>query len=185
MKAAVNKDYGPAEKVVHIAEVARPEINDEEVLVKVYATSVSTGAWRMVEMNAGGVLQIPARMIFGLFRPRNPIQGGSFSGRVVAVGASVTRFKMGDEVFGVVGAGAHAEYIAIAEDKTIVKKPETLGYGEAAALPFGGLSALVFLRDFAKVQSGQKGAGHRRIGRGWRVRRTNCQAPRCGGYRAH
>ncbi|MBS3848483.1 NAD(P)-dependent alcohol dehydrogenase [Devosia sp. BSSL-BM10] len=156
MKAAVNKDYGPAEKVVHIAEVARPEINDEEVLVQVYATSVSTGAWRMVEMNAGGVLQIPARMIFGLFRPRNPIQGGSFSGRVVAVGASVTRFKMGDEVFGVVGAGAHAEYIAIAEDKTIVKKPETLGYGEAAALPFGGLSALVFLRDFAKVQSGQK-----------------------------
>lgn len=156
MKAAVNTEYGPAEKVVHIAEVARPEIKDNEVLVKVYTTSVSTGAWRMVEMNAGGVLQIPARMIFGLLRPRNPIQGGGFSGRVVAVGASVTRFKMGDEVFGVVGTGAHAEYIAIAEDKSIVAKPAALGYDDAAALPFGGLSALVFLRDFAKIQPGQK-----------------------------
>lgn len=156
MKAAVNTEYGPAAQVVHIAEVARPEIKDNEVLVKVFATSVSTGAWRMVEMNAGGVLQIAARMIFGLFRPRNTIQGGSFSGRVVAVGAAVTRFKMGDEVFGVVGAGAHAEYIAIAEDKTIIAKPAALGYDDAAALPFGGLSALVFLRDFAKIQPGQK-----------------------------
>ena len=156
MKAAINTEYGPASKVVHIAEVDRPEIKDNEVLVKVYATSVSTGAWRMVEMNAGGVLQIPARMIFGVFRPRNPIQGGSFSGRIVAIGGSVTRFKMGQEVFGVVGAGAHAEYIAIAEDKTVVAKPETLGYDEAAALPFGGLSALVFLRDFAKIQPGEK-----------------------------
>ncbi len=156
MKAAVNTAYGPADKVVHIADVARPEIKDNEVLVKVYATSVSTGAWRMVEMNAGGVLQIAARMIFGVFRPRNPIQGGSFSGRVVAIGGSVTRFKLGDEVFGVVGAGAHAEYVAVPEDKTIVTKPAALGYDEAAALPFGGLSALVFLRDFAKIQPGQK-----------------------------
>lgn len=156
MKAAVNRQYGPAEKVVYVAEVSRPEIKDDEVLVQVFATSVSTGSWRMVEMNAGGALQIPARMIFGLFRPRKAIQGGSFAGRVVAIGASVTRFQMGQEVFGVVGAGAHAEYLAIAEDKTIVAKPQMLGYDEAAALPFGGLSALVFLRDFAKLQPRQK-----------------------------
>lgn len=156
MKAAVNTAYGPAEKVVHIEDVARPDIKDSEVLVKVFATSVSTGAWRMVEMNAGGVLQIAARMIFGFSRPRNPIQGGSFSGRVVAIGAAVTRFRLGDEVFGVVGSGAHAEYVAVPEDKTIVAKPAALGYDEAAALPFGGLSALVFLRDFAKVRPGQK-----------------------------
>lgn len=156
MKAAVNTQYGPAHQVVHLAEVARPEIKDNEVLVQVYATSVSTGAWRMVEMNAGGVLQIPARLIFGVFRPRDPIQGGSFSGRVVAVGPAVTRFRMGEEVFGVVGAGAHAEYIAIAEDKTIIPKPAALRYDEAAALPFGGLAALVFLRDFAKLRTGDK-----------------------------
>ncbi len=156
MKAAVNTVYGPADEVVRIEDVARPEIRENEVLVKVYATSVSTGAWRMVEMNARGTLQIVARMIFGFFRPRNPIQGGSFSGRVVAIGASVTRFRLGDEVFGVVGAGAHAEYVAVPDEKTIIAKPAALGYDEAAAMPFGGLTALVFLRDFAKVQPGQK-----------------------------
>lgn len=156
MKAAVSRAYGPAEKVIRIEEVVRPEVEDHEVLVKVHATSVSTGSWRMLEMNAGGVLQLPARLIFGIFGPRNPIQGGSFSGRVVKVGLSVTRFSEGDDVFGAVSAGAHAEYIAISEDKAIVAKPTRLGHDEAAALPFGGLSALVFLRDFAKVRAGQK-----------------------------
>lgn len=156
MKAAVNRTYGPAEKVIRIEEVPRPEVGDDEVLVKVYATSVSTGAWRMLEMNAGGVLQLAARLIFGIFGPRKPIQGGSFSGRVVRVGRSVTRFSEGDDVFGVASAGAHAEYIAISQDKAIVTKPTRLGHDEAAALPFGGLSALVFLRDLAKVRAGQK-----------------------------
>lgn len=156
MKVAANKTYGPADKVVKITEMARPEINDDHVLVKVYATSVSTGQWRMVEMNAGGVLQIVARLIFGVFRPRNPVQGGAFAGRVVAVGAEVTRFKMGDEVFGIAASGAHAEYLALGEDKGIVKKPVNVSYEAAVALPFGGLSALVFLRDFAKVVPGQR-----------------------------
>ena len=156
MKAAVSTQYGPAEAVLSIVEVERPQIKDNEVLVEVFATSVSTGAWRMLEMNAGGVLEIPARLMFGVFRPRNPIQGGAFSGRVVAVGAAVTRFKLGDEVFGFSMLGAHAEFLAIGEDKSIIHKPASMGHDEAAALPFGGLSALIFLRDFAKVRPGQK-----------------------------
>lgn len=156
MKAAMNFEYGNAEDVVRVRETDRPEIGDQDVLVKVYTTSVSTGAWRMVEMNAGGVLQIAARLMFGVLRPRNHIQGGAFAGRIVSVGAQVTRFKMGDEVFGFAMKGAHAEYLALGEDKAITKMPAGMDYDAAAALPFGGVCALNFLRDFAKLTPGQR-----------------------------
>jgi NADPH:quinone reductase-like Zn-dependent oxidoreductase len=92
----------------------------------------------------------------GLFAPRKKILGGEFAGRVAAVGEGVTRFKPGDDVFGFAGMGAHAEYVAVKADGPVAAKPPGLGYDEAAAVPFGALSALVFLRDFAKVQPGQR-----------------------------
>ena len=141
MKAAVNTEYGPAGQVVHIA--GRRPVQGQQVR---WSSPLPDRRLADGRLAPGRCF---ARMISTLPPP------GHFPA-VVAVGAAVTRFKMGDEVFGVVGAGAHAEYIAIAEDKTIIAKPAALGYDDAAALPFGGLSALVFLRDFAKIQPGQK-----------------------------
>ena len=82
--------------------------------------------------------------------------GLAFSGRVVARGANVSRFKLGDPVFGFSGAGAHADYLTVKADGPVAVKPEAITYEEAAAVPFGGMSALVFLRDFAAVKPGQK-----------------------------
>jgi NADPH:quinone reductase-like Zn-dependent oxidoreductase len=156
MKAAVYEKYGPAD-VLEIREVARPEVKDNEVLVKIYATSVTTADWRLRASAFPGMFWLAGRMMFGLLSPKNKVLGSEFAGRVVSVGANVTRFKLGDEVFGFSEAfGAHAEYLAIPEDKAIARKPEGLGYEEAAAMPFGALCALVFLRDFAKIRPGQK-----------------------------
>ena len=104
-----------------------------------------------------GIIWLPGRMMFGLFAPKNKILGAEFSGRVVSVGEKVTRFKLGDAVFGFSGNGAHAEYLAIAEDgadRRRSRRPSIMT--RRRAVPFGALSALVFLRDFAKIQPGHK-----------------------------
>ena len=155
MKAAVYENYGPAE-VVEIRDVARPEIGERQVLVQTFATSVTTADWRIRASAFPGAMWLPGRLMFGLLRPRNRVLGMEFAGRVVSVGEKVTRFRMGDAVFGFASSGAHAEYLAMAEDGAIAAKPASLGYDEAAAVPFGALSALVFLRDFAKIRLGQK-----------------------------
>ncbi|MGI9356288.1 MAG: NAD(P)-dependent alcohol dehydrogenase [Rhizobiaceae bacterium] len=155
MKAAAYQKYGSAD-VVEIKEVPRPTIKDNEVLVKVYATSVTTADWRLRASAFPLYAWLPGRIMFGLFAPKNKILGADFAGRIVAKGKNVTQFKGGDEVFGFSGNGAHAEYLAISENDAVVKKPVNLGYDEAAAVPFGALSALVFLRDFAKIKPGQR-----------------------------
>lgn len=155
MKAAIYEKYGSAD-VLEIRDVARPEIKDNEVLVKVFATSVTTADWRLRASAFPGILWLPGRLMVGLFAPKKKVLGAEFSGRVVSVGDKVTRFKLGDPVFGFSGDGAHAEYLAIAEDGPVVAKPEAVGYDEAASVPFGAVSALVFLRDFAKIQPGHK-----------------------------
>lgn len=155
MKAAVYERYGAAE-VVEIKDVPRPAIGDDQVLVRVYATTVTTADWRFRASAFPGILWLPGRMVAGLFSPKNPILGMEFAGRVVARGSNVTRFGLGDEVFGFADMGAHAEYVAVDAAGAITRMPGGLGYDEAAAVPFGALSALVFLRDFAKVKPGQK-----------------------------
>ena len=155
MKAATYAKYGPAD-VLSIEDIPRPEIGDTEVLVKVYASSVTTADWRIRASAFPGYAWLPGRLMFGLFRPRNKVLGTDFAGRVVSVGAQVTRFKLGDEVFGFAGAGGHAEYVAVSQDAAMARKPKSLDYEQAAAVPFGALSALVFLRDFAKLQSGER-----------------------------
>ncbi|MGB5557859.1 MAG: NAD(P)-dependent alcohol dehydrogenase [Paracoccaceae bacterium] len=155
MKAAIYDRYGPAD-VLQIAEIARPEIKDNEVLVQVYASSVTTADWRIRASAFPGYAWLPGRMMFGLFRPRNKVLGMEFAGRVVAKGNEVTRFRGGDAVFGFAPRGAHAEYLAMPQDGPIMLNPDNLSYEDAAAVPFGALSALVFLRDFARVAPGQK-----------------------------
>ena len=155
MKAAVYDRYGPAD-VLRVEEVARPPVGDKEILVQIVATTVTTADWRMRAAAFPGILAIPGRLIAGLLRPRHRVLGGEFAGRVVSAGPKVTRFSTGDAVFGFAMRGAHAEYIAVAEDGAVAAKPESLSFEEAAAVPFGGLSALVFLRDFARLKPGQK-----------------------------
>ena len=157
MKAALYNSYGGPD-VVTIGEIARPEIKDDEVLVKVYATTVTSADWRFrASAYPHWYMWIIGRLMTGVTRPKAPVLGREFAGRVVAVGKAVTRFRLGDEVFGSGSrTGTHAEYLAIGEADAIAHKPAALGYDEAAAVPFGALAALVFLRDFAKLEPGQK-----------------------------
>lgn len=145
MKAIVYTEFGPPE-VLKLKEVEKPTPQVNEVLVKIYATSVT----------AEGPAMRSSPGINGLGKPKNPILGEEFSGVVEAVGEDVTRFKVGDQVFGIEWFGAYAQYKAIAEKKALAIKPENMTHEEAAAFPNGALTALPFLRDTAKIQSGQK-----------------------------
>ncbi len=156
MKALTYERYGVPD-VVRITEVARPEPDDGEVLVRVHASAVNTGDWRIRAAAFPGILAIPGRLMFGLFRPRSPRLGSEFAGVVERVGASCARFEEGDRVFGMIASGgASAEYIAVPKKGAIAKMPASLTFEEAAGLPFGGLCALVFLGEFADVKPGQR-----------------------------
>ncbi len=157
MKAIIYTQYGPAD-VLHLQEVEKPTPNDNEVLIKVYATSVTAG-----DCNARGFVFVPpgfgflARLMFGFRKPKQPILGTELSGEIVAVGKDVKRFKQGDQVFGTSQKfGAYAEYICMAEDTALVIKPANLTFAEAASIPFGANTALYFLRDMAKLHPGQR-----------------------------
>lgn len=155
MKAVVYREYGPPD-VVRLEEVERPAAGDGQVLVRVHATSVTTADWRLRASAFPGITWLPGRLMFGLVRPRRPVLGTEFAGRVEAVGRGVARFAAGDRVFGVSGFGAHAEFVAVPEAGAIAAMPEELGFEQAAGVPFGSLAALVFLRDFGRLQPGQR-----------------------------
>lgn len=155
MKALTYNRYGRPE-VVQISEVPRPEPQPDEILVRVHASAVNTSDWRIRAAAFPGVTALPARLIFGVLRPRNKRLGSEFAGVVEAVGLQVTKFAVGQPVFGMTPkGGATAEYITIAEDAAVAEFPDILSFNEAAALPFGGLAALVFLEQFANVSVGQ------------------------------
>jgi len=136
MRAVVYERYGPPE-VLRLAEVDRPVPNDDEVLVKIHATTVSRtdAGLRSAEL-------VISRAFTGLLRPKNPILGMEFSGEVEAIGSAVTQFKVGDQVFGGRGSGAHAEFIAIRESQPIDHKPANMSFEEAAAVFDGASLAL-------------------------------------------
>jgi len=155
MKAATHTHYGPP-SILHIDEVARPSIDAHELLIQVHASPVTQGDRRLRAADFPGMSAIPGRLIFGVFRPRNPNPGTMFAGRVFATGTAVTRFAVGDDVFGSCDHSACAEYLAVTEGSSIARIPKGFDYDEAAAIPYGAGSALVFLRDLAKVQPGQR-----------------------------
>lgn len=147
MKAVVCPKYGPPE-VLTIKDLSKPSPNKDEVLVKAIASSVNTGDVRIRGLKVEGIMKIVMRVVLGFNKPRKPVLGTTFSGIVEQVGDAVTRFKVGDEVYGATGfnQGCHAEYLSIPEKKVITKKPANASFEEAAALPFGGQTAIYFLR---------------------------------------
>lgn len=151
MKAAVYTQYGPPE-VLQIKEVEKPIAKDNEILVKIKATAVNSGDWRLRKADP-----FAARFIFGLIKPKINILGSVFSGEVERVGKNVKQFKVGDLVFGHTDMrfGAYAEYICIPENTSIALKPAAISHTQAASIPFGAVTALHFIKK-AMIKPGQK-----------------------------
>jgi NADPH:quinone reductase-like Zn-dependent oxidoreductase len=147
MQAVVQAGYGSAD-VLSVKEIGRPVIGADEVLVRVRAAGLDRGTWHLM---AGKPYLI--RLVSGLRAPRNPVPGLDVAGQVAAVGAKVTRFKVGDEVFGI-SKGSFAEYARARESK-LVRKPANLTFDQAAAVAVSGLTALQGLRDAGRVKPGQ------------------------------
>ena len=147
MRAIVQDGYGSA-GVLHLARIARPRIGDNEVLLRVHAAGLDRGRWHL--MTGQPYL---LRLVAGLRGPRNPVQGLEVAGTVVAAGPDVTRFSVGDEVFGF-GQGTFAEYAAAREDK-LARKPPNATFEQAAVVPVSGVTALLALTGPGRVQAGQ------------------------------
>ncbi|MGD7707867.1 NAD(P)-dependent alcohol dehydrogenase [Microlunatus sp. Y2014] len=156
MRAAVRDQYGPPE-VLHVAEVPTPSPKPDQVQVRVHAAGVNSADARIRGANFPRGFGFFARLAFGLRRPRQRILGNTFSGEVSTVGAAVTGFAVGDEVCGMTGGrlGTYAEFVTIAADK-LCAKPAAASHDQAAAVLFGGTTALWFLRDQAKLQPGAR-----------------------------
>lgn len=155
MKAAHTTTYGPAE-VLEMRDVPRPTLKPDEVLVQVHAAPVTAGDLRLRAADFPSLSALPGRLLLGVFRPKHPIQGTMFAGRIVEVGSDVTRWSVGDDVFGNSMHGAYAEYLAMPETGAMAKTPGAIGYDEAAAVPYGAFTALHFLREVAAVKPGEK-----------------------------
>jgi NADPH:quinone reductase-like Zn-dependent oxidoreductase len=147
MRAVVQDGYGDAD-VLRVTDLPRPSVGKDEILVRVEAAGVDRGTWHMMTG-----LPYLGRLAFGLRRPRQPVPGIDVAGSVVAVGAGVTRFAVGDEVYGF-GTGTFAEY-AVAKQKRMAHKPTGLGFVEAAAVPVSAVTALMAVHDLGRVQPGQ------------------------------
>lgn len=151
MKAAVYVQYGSPE-VLQVKQVATPEPKDNEVLIRIKATAVNSGDVRLRKADPFAV-----RFIFGLMKPKIGVLGTVYSGEVESVGSKVKLFNVGDHVFGHTNMtfGAYAEYICVSEDSTIARKPDNISHNEAAAIPFGGVTALHFIKQ-ANIKPNQK-----------------------------
>ena len=154
MKTIVHDTYG-APEVLHFEDVALPTPDADQILVEVHAFPVTTADWRFRSSTFPPAMWLVGRLMTGLLRPRVRLTGREFAGKVLAVGTNVTRFAVGDRVLGI-HAGVSAERIAVAKDAPMVKIPSTLGYAEAAALPFGAQAALDFADRVAQVQPGER-----------------------------
>ncbi len=156
MRAAVYDRYGPPEVVV-LREVERPTPRDDELLIRIRATTVTSGDSRLRSLRVPVGFGLIVRLVFGVSKPRRRILGTEVAGDVVAVGRNVAKFKVGDAViaFSDWRMGCHAEYICMPKNGLVIPKPSNLNYEEAAALSFGGTTALDFFRK-AKLRRGER-----------------------------
>ena len=151
MKAIIFSNYGEP-SVLKLQEVAKPIPKDDEILIKVFATAVNSADWRLRKPDP-----ILVRLFLGLIKPRIQSLGGVLSGEIEAIGVNVTRFKVGDQVFGSTGFnfGAYAEYKCLKETAILSIKPSNITHNQAATISFGGLTALDFLNR-VEIKEGQK-----------------------------
>jgi NADPH:quinone reductase-like Zn-dependent oxidoreductase len=161
MKAIVCTKYGPPE-VLQIKDVEKPTPKDNEVCIKIHATSITHSDIIVRGLKVHGGMRLLMGLAIGFSKPRNPILGMILAGEVESTGKAVKRFKKGDQVYGVTiksamhpRLGTYAEYKCLPDDSFIVSKPANTTYEESAAVPYGGLIALSFLKK-GKIQSGQK-----------------------------
>jgi NADPH:quinone reductase-like Zn-dependent oxidoreductase len=158
MKAIVHTKYGPTDEL-QLKEVEKPVPGNNEALIKIHATTVTTS-----DCNVRNFTFVPksfkffARMMFGFKKPKINILGIDLAGEIEATGKAVKLFKVGDQVFGSTGIkmGSHAEYCCVPENGALAIKPADMSWEEAAAISLAGNTALFFIRDLAKIQSGQK-----------------------------
>ncbi len=157
MKAMTYSQYGGPE-VVSLSDVPKPAPKRNEVLIRIHATTVTSGDHRARSLDLPAGFGLIGRMVFGITAPRQQILGTELAGVVEGVGSDVTRFKPGDEVIAFPGGayGSHAEYRTIREDGPIALKPANLSFEESASLSFGSMTALPFLRDKARIKRGDR-----------------------------
>lgn len=155
MKAIVCTKYGSPE-VLKIKEIPKPVPKANEVMIKIFATAVNSGDVRVRALATTGILKIIMRFVLGFFKPRKAVLGTAFSGIVEEVGAKATYYKKGDKVFGATGFkfGTYAEYLIITNKTIATKMPANADFEQAAALPFGGQTAISFLHK-AKIKEKQ------------------------------
>lgn len=151
MRAIVCRKYGPPEVLI-LEQVQRPVPKADEMLIRVHATAVNSADWRLRKPDPWAV-----RLFLGFFAPRKKIMGGVFSGVVESVGANVQKFKAGDRVFGstLMRFGAYAEFMCLPEKAHIARMPDKLSFTDAAAIPFGAMTAWHYLEK-AKITPGQR-----------------------------
>jgi NADPH:quinone reductase-like Zn-dependent oxidoreductase len=157
MRAIICTKYGPPE-VLQLREVETPVPRDDELLVRVHASTVTSGDVRLRSFTWAPWFRLPGRIMYGFRKPRTATPGNELAGEIEAAGRDVSRFRKGDQVFGIIWStsfgGANAEYICLPESE-VALKPANMTYEEAAAVPIGGLTALVLLRK-ADIRSGQQ-----------------------------
>ncbi len=157
MKAILHTAYGPPDEL-QLKEIEKPVPKDNEVLIRIHATTVTTSDCNMRNLTfVPKLFFLPMRMQFGLLKPSNNILGFDLAGDVEAAGKDVTRFREGDQVFGTTepAFGAHAEYVCLPEDAVLTTKPANMTFEEAATIPVIANTALHFVRDLGNVQAGQ------------------------------